>query len=64
MREAIYREKDKLINLDVLIPCIENEKGFVREQISIKESQKVYSLVEQVAERIGLKYYKDFRLYL
>jgi hypothetical protein len=48
----------------VLVPWIENERGFVRQKVLIGCRQKVYALIEGLAKQIELRYFKDFRLYL
>ena len=48
----------------MLIPWLESEKGFVKERIAVAEGQKIYFLIEKLAQQLQLKYFKDFRLYL
>lgn len=66
LSEVLYNssEQEKQLEFSVLIPWIENERGFVRERVLVPRSQKVYALIERLAHQISLKYFKDFRLCL
>ena len=55
---------EKQLQFNILIPWVENEKGFVKQRVTVPHSQKVYALIEALADQIGLRYSRDFRIYL
>ena len=48
----------------MLIPWIESEKGFVKQTLTMDRDDRVLCLIEKLSNKIGLKYFKDFRLML
>lgn len=55
---------DNELTIEVFVPWLEDEAGVKRVPLKINQSQRVLSLVLLLATHIGLKYYKDFRLFL
>ena len=52
------------IKLNVLIPCVEDEKGYRRLSLNITSDLRIQCLLPIIAKKIGLKYFKDFRLFI
>ncbi|CAM6006609.1 unnamed protein product [Sphagnum balticum] len=50
--------------MEVFIPWIEEEKGIVKVDVVMRSNQRILCLVMNLAKKINLKYYKDFRLFL